>query len=124
MKTYKQKVLPEVVEWVKMQGFEEVKANIDGIKNPIGYKRKRDDDFFTPDITGFSFADKSYFEVVTKVPRPTRLITKLILLSTLAAQNSGKLFIIAPKGHYNFVRNLVAENNGIVAQVIKGDFIS
>ncbi|MEZ4905421.1 MAG: hypothetical protein R2822_28485 [Spirosomataceae bacterium] len=47
-----------------------------------------------------------------------RTISKLRLLSTLAAAKSGKLFLMAPRGHFNFAKDLIAQHQ-IHAEVIK-----
>jgi hypothetical protein len=123
MNTHKQELLPSVVRWAKTQGYENIKANLDGYTKPKTYKREVDADDFTPDATGFNFSEKSYFEIIFKTDSPLRLITKLKLLSQLAAINAGKLFVIAPKGHVSFAQKLVNTNN-ITATVIRADAIS
>lgn len=121
--THKQEILPNVVKWAKTQGYDNIKANLEGFIKPKTYKREADKDNFTPDATGLNFSEKSYFEIIFKTDTPLRLITKLKLLSQLAAINAGTLYVIAPKGHVSFAQKLVNINN-ITATVIKADAIS
>lgn len=118
MNITKQEYYPVMVKWVESNGFERIRANIKGFEKPIAYEKQSDSDKFTPDATGYLMFEKSYFEIVLKTDDTERLATKLKLMSLLAAQRGGKLYVIAPKGHYLFGRKILKENN-IYGTVVK-----
>ena len=117
----KQDYIPSVISWAEAHGFEEIRANLpddDDFETPIGYERQQDDEAFIPDVTGKTFGDKSYFEVILKTDNTSRLVSKLKLISVLAGRRGGKLYMMAPKGHYQFAKDL-ASSNHIGAELIK-----
>lgn len=116
----KQAYIPQVINWAKAQGFEDIKANLpenDDFESPISYGRQQDDEEFIPDVTGKHFHEKSYFEVILKTNRTSRLISKLKLMSVLATRNEGRLYLMAPKGHLQFAKGIARESQ-VVAQVV------
>ncbi|MEI7586130.1 hypothetical protein [Runella sp.] len=108
----------EVVKWLKKRGFEEIRANVEGYETPIGYALQSDEEKYIPDVTGRLFSENSYFEVVLKTDKVSRTISKLRLLSTLAAAKGGKLFLMTPRGHFNFAKDIALQHQ-IHAEVIK-----
>jgi len=114
----KEAYILEVVKYLKGRGFQDIKANVEGYETPVGYSLKTDEQKYIPDVTARQFAENSYFEVVLKTEPVSRTISKLRLLSTLAAAKSGKLFLMAPRGHFNFAKDMIAQHQ-IHAEVIK-----
>ncbi|MDF7821439.1 hypothetical protein P1X15_27710 [Runella sp. MFBS21] len=114
----KDSYIPKVVEWVKRKGYEQIKANLEGFEVPIAYERQNDDERFIPDVTAKLLYEKSYFEVVLKTDNPDRVVSKLRLLSMLASQKGGRLFMMAPSGHLNFVKELALKHS-ISGEVVK-----
>ncbi|WP_460639347.1 hypothetical protein [Larkinella harenae] len=109
----KQPYISQVITWVQSQGFESIKANLpenEAFEAPSGYGRQQDDEEFVPDVTGKQFHEKSYFEVILKTHNVNRLVSKLKLMSVLAARNEGHLYLMAPKGHYQFAKKLNKEH--------------
>ncbi|MGA0560049.1 hypothetical protein ACO2Q8_25535 [Larkinella sp. VNQ87] len=116
----KQAYIPQVITWARAQGFEDIKANLpenDDFESPISYGRQQDDEEFIPDVTGKQFHEKSYFEVILKTSRTSRLISKLKLMSVLATRKEGKLYLMVPKGHLQFAKEIAKESQ-VVAQVV------
>ncbi|GAB3998111.1 hypothetical protein GCM10028807_44930 [Spirosoma daeguense] len=113
----KQAYIEQVANWARIRGFVDIKANIEGFPKPGGYGRKQDGQSFIPDVTGSQFDHKSYFEVVLKTNNVDELLSKLKLLSQLAALNGGQLYLMAPKGHMPFTKNLIADSR-ITAELV------
>ena len=114
----KEAYILDVVKWIEKRGFEEIKANVEGYETPVGYALNTDEEKYIPDVTGRLFSENSYFEVVLKTDKVSRTISKLRLLSTLAAAKGGKLFLMTPRGHFNFAKDIAAQHQ-IHAEVIK-----
>lgn len=117
----KQDYIPSVIAWAEAHGFEDIRANLpddDDFETPIGYERQQDEEAFVPDVTGKTFGDKSYFEVILKTNKTRRLISKLKLISVLASRRGGKLYLMAPRGHYQFAKDL-SDDNQLGAELIK-----
>lgn len=117
----KQAYISEVIDWAKARGFDEIRADLpdnDAFETPIRYERVQDDEPFTPDVTGKLLGGKSYFEVILKTSKTNRLISKLKLISLLASRRDGKLYLMAPKGHYQFAED-IRRNYQLTAEVVK-----
>ncbi|MEZ4905917.1 MAG: hypothetical protein R2822_31205 [Spirosomataceae bacterium] len=113
--------IPKVIDWAGARGFEEIRAALpdnDEYEKPISYDRQTDDQSFVPDVTGKLMHEKSYFEVVMKTDKIDRLISKLKLMSVLAARREGNLYVMAPRGHYQFAKEIVYENQ-ITAELVR-----
>ena len=117
----KEDYIPKAIAWAESHGFEEIKANLpddDDFETPIGYERQQDDQEFIPDVTGKVLSEKFYFEVILKTNKTRRLVSKLKLMSVLAGRRGGKLYMMAPRGHYQFARDLM-DDNTIIADLVK-----
>ncbi|WP_338877057.1 hypothetical protein WBJ53_15485 [Spirosoma sp. SC4-14] len=117
----KQTYFPEVINWAQEHGFDEIRANLpdnNTYETPIRYERVQDDVAFTPDVTGKSFSNKSYFEVILKTDKIQRLLSKLKLISLLASRQKGKLYLMVPKGHFQFARNM-CRTHRLRAELVK-----
>ncbi|MFD2933142.1 hypothetical protein [Spirosoma flavum] len=115
----KEAYITKVVEWVRVRGYNDIRANTEGYQTPISYGRQQDSEQFIPDVTGKQFDQESYFEVIlkTNAADASHLLSKLKLLSQLAAVKGGKLFLMSPRGHRSFAKEVLVETN-IVAEVI------
>ncbi|WP_420149221.1 hypothetical protein [Spirosoma sp.] len=118
----KQAYIPKVVDWARIRGYSNIKANAEGYSIPGSYGRQGDGESFIPDVTGQQFDRKSYFEVILKTKDTEYLTVKLKLLYQLALLNGGQLFLMAPKGHSTFAKAM-ADNNRITAEIIVLDEI-
>ncbi|GAB3182006.1 hypothetical protein [Telluribacter humicola] len=110
--------IPQVITWAKSHGFENIKANIDGYEKPVSYERSQDSQKFTPDVTAVNMYNKHYLEVAMKSDANRGSISKWQLLSELAGLKGGKLYLMAPRGHVRFAREMVTQYK-IQAEVVQ-----
>jgi len=110
-------IIEAIEKVVNPKGYEGIRANVDEYETPSKLQRK-DDSAFIPDITGVKAGRKSYFEVAVKTDVVQEAITKWKLLSSLARMHNGKLYLIAPKGHYTFTMKLVKDHS-ISATIVR-----
>ena len=110
--------IENVVKWAQSHGFKEIRANIEGYETPKSYERTQDNQVFTPDVTGVNMFNKHYLEVSMKTDKLMKDISKWKLLSELASMKGGKLYLMAPRGHVRYTRDIVSQHN-IPAEVIK-----
>ena len=107
------------IQWAKKNGFSNLKANIetDDYDVPAGFTRTGEDAAYIPDLSGTKRGGKNYIEIALKTEAGDRQVSKYKLLSTMAGMKSGKLYLLAPKGHKAFVDKMVKQYN-INADVI------
>lgn len=98
----------KAIDWVKQRGFTDIKADIADFESPTKFTKK-DGETFAPLITCKKAYKKNYVEIATKTENPQRAISKWKLLSILAAMKEGTLYLLAPKGHITYVRQLVKQ---------------
>jgi hypothetical protein len=116
----KEAFIPMVVKWAKAHGFKEIQANLEGYEMPKSYERAADNTKFTPDVTGVNMFNRHYLEVSVKTDQMRAYISKWKLLSELANMKGAKLYLMAPRGHVRFTREIV-DQYGIPAEVVKID---
>ncbi|WP_428656048.1 hypothetical protein [Runella sp.] len=111
--------IPKVIEWVKRNGFEQIRANLEGYEMPIAYEPTNSHERLIPDVTAKLLFEKSYFEVVVRTKEVDKTALKLQLLSILASYKGGQLYLMAPQGHYNFAKTLLLKNtiNGKIVKI-------
>lgn len=114
----KQGIIPSVIKWAQSHGFQDIRANMEGYETPKSYERTHDKQVFTPDVTGFNMFNKHYLEVSMKTDKLMKDISKWKLLSELASMKGGKLYLMAPRGHVRYTRDVINQYN-IPAEVIK-----
>ncbi|TDB64466.1 hypothetical protein [Arundinibacter roseus] len=114
----KDPIIVSVVKWAQSHGFKDICANIEGYETPKSYERTQDKQVFTPDVTGVNMFNKHYLEVSMKTDKLMKDISKWKLLSELASMKGGKLYLMAPRGHVRFTRDVITQHN-IPAEVIK-----
>ena len=105
------------VKWAKKNGFSKIKANFEEYETPAGFTPVGASDAYIPDISGMRLGGKSYVEIGLKGQEGGDQVSKWKLLSTMAAMKSGKLFLLAPKGHKAYVDKIVKQYN-ISADVV------
>jgi hypothetical protein len=110
--------ISSVISWAESHGFNNVRANIEGYEKPVSYERANDNLVFTPDVTAVNMYIKHYLEVAVKTDTNQRSISKWKLLSELAGMKGGKLYLMAPRGHVRFARDIVTQHN-IQAEVVQ-----
>lgn len=111
-------VLANVIENVKKQGYENIRADLSEYEAPHQLIGKTNDINFTPDVTAEKNEGKAYFEIATKVDQPNELINKWKLLEMLAQMKNGKFQIFVPHGHMKFTQELIKDHN-INAELVK-----
>jgi hypothetical protein len=116
----KESFIPLVVKWAQAHGFKEIQANIEGYETPKSYERAADNLKFTPDVTGVNMFNRHYLEVSMKTDQLRGSISKWKLLSELAGMKGAKLYLMAPRGHVRFTREVIEQYN-IPAEVVKID---
>ncbi|MEQ8582879.1 MAG: hypothetical protein RIC30_11925 [Marinoscillum sp.] len=117
-KTSYEELLSSVIENIKKQGYENIRADLSEYESPYQLIGQTKDVNFTPDVTATKNDGKAYFEISTKVDNPNDLINKWKLLETLATMKRGKFQIFVPHGHMKFTQELVKDYN-INAEVRK-----
>jgi len=113
----KQAYIQKVVDWARIRGYTDIKANAEGYLMPGTYGRQQDGEAFVPDVTGQQFDQKSYFEVVLKTKDTEYLTVKLKLLHQLAQLNGGQLFLMTLKGHSLFAK-AIADTSRVKAEIV------
>ena len=116
----KEVFIPQVIKWAKAHGFKEIQANMEGYEIPKSYERAADNERFVPDVTGVSMFIRHYLEVSMKTDQLRGSISKWKLLSELANMKGAKLYLLAPRGHVRFTKELIEQYN-IPAEVVKLD---
>jgi hypothetical protein len=116
----KESFIPQVVKWAKAHGFKEIQANMEGYETPKSYERAADNARFIPDVTGVYMFNRHYLEVSMKTDQLRGSISKWKLLSELAGMKGAKLYLLAPRGHVRFTREMTELYN-IPAEIVRLD---
>ncbi|WP_258097190.1 hypothetical protein [Marinoscillum pacificum] len=111
-------VLANVIEKVRKQGYDNIRADLSDYDSPHQLIGKTNNVNFTPDVTATKNEGKAYFEISTKMDNPNELINKWKLLETLASMKNGTFQIYVPHGHMKFTQELVKDHN-IRAEIVK-----
>lgn len=117
MKEKNTELYEKALHWAKKNGFSNIKANTDDFETPAGFTRKGESEAFIPDLSGNRLGGKSYVEIALKTEVNDEQVSKYKLLSTMAGIKSGKLYLLAPKGHKAYVDKMVKQFN-ISADVV------
>ncbi|MDX1683660.1 MAG: hypothetical protein R3275_00405 [Saprospiraceae bacterium] len=113
----KDKYIDKAIEWAKSRIAQTIRVNSEGYDEPKSFVNQTKDKVVMPDLTYTTRGgSKHYSEIALKTDKAQDLVTKWKFLSQLAQMKSGKLHLLAPKGHLMFTRNLVKKYN-IEAQV-------
>lgn len=108
----KQNYFSKAVKWVEKKSISSMRAKADGYDEPKSFLNKRTQESVQPDL---SFTTKSgakhYTDIALKSEQKQKLVTRWKLLSLMASMNSGKLHLLAPRGHKMFTKRLVDQYN-------------
>ena len=108
----KQDYIDKAINWISKKQTISIKAKLDSYEPPKIFTNKNTGEEIQAD---FSFitqgGSKSYTEIALKSEMPRKLVTRWKLLSLMASMKSGKLYLLAPKGHKMFTKNLVDTYN-------------
>ncbi|WP_421879338.1 hypothetical protein [Marinoscillum sp.] len=111
-------VLANVIDKVKKQGYDNIRADLSDYEAPHQLIGKTNNVNFTPDVTATKNEGKAYFEISTKMDDPNDLVNKWKLLETLANMKNGTFQIYVPHGHMKFTQELIKDHN-IHAELLK-----
>lgn len=117
-KTSYEELVSTVIEEIKKQGYDNIRADLSDYEAPHQLVGKTNDVNFTPDVTATKNEGKAYFEISSKTDNPNDLINKWKLLETLAAMKNGIFKIFVPHGHMKFTQELI-KNHNIHAELVK-----
>jgi hypothetical protein len=108
-----EKILTSITSYLKKKGYENIRVQgMDEYDNPAHITRMGADEAFTPDLTARRNGAKHYFEVVNYSKNDKDLvISKWMILSTLAKQLRGKLHLMVPHGQMSYTNRIVQSNN-------------
>jgi Holliday junction resolvase len=109
-KSKTEKIYQKVNKWLTKRGFQNIKANVEGYETPTGFQQRGADDLVIPDITASTQDSKYYFEIAVKPSQKTKiqqLVSKWKLLSLLANNKGGKLYLMAPYGNKSFAQRII-----------------
>ena len=114
-----EKNIATIANYLEEKGYENIRAQmLEDYKEPAELKRMGEEESFKPDLTARRNDSKYFFEIVD-YPQSDKdlVVTKWMLLSTLAKQRTGELFLMVPHGKLNFT-NRIVKNYGIDAHVL------
>lgn len=117
-KTSYDELLSSVIEKIKKQGYDNIRADLSEYESPYQLIGQTKDVNFTPDVTATKNEGKAYFEISNKMENPNDLINKWKLLETLANMKGGDFKIFVPHGHMKFTQELIKAHN-IHAELLK-----
>jgi hypothetical protein len=107
------KILHSIASYLQKKGYENIRVQgIDAYKDPAHITRKGAGESFTPDLTARKDGGKHYFEVVNYHKNDKNLVvSKWMILATLAKQLSGKLHLMVPHGQMSYTKRILQSNN-------------
>jgi hypothetical protein len=119
-----EQMVSTVAQYLENKGFEGIRAQaIDTYEDPAELTRKDSQFSFTPDLTASINGSKHYFEIVDYPQKDQELIvSKWMLLSTLASHRDGHFSLIVPFGKMNFTKRILKDYK-IQADVIPAQTI-
>ncbi|MBX2842368.1 MAG: hypothetical protein KTR26_11400 [Flammeovirgaceae bacterium] len=114
-----QKLLEKAISNIKKTGFDEIKADFEGMELPAKLVNRSTEQVFIPDATAKNRNGiKAYFEISCKVTDTEPLVSKWKLIDTLAKMKEGIFKIFVPSGTMRFTQELITQHN-INATLVK-----
>lgn len=108
----KSEYIDKAINWAESKGYFNIKADKEGYEDPKSFKRKSSDTDVAPDLTFSSpRGGKHYCVIAMKSDDKESLVTRWKFLSTLAHMKSGKLHLLAPRGHKSFTDGILDDYN-------------
>jgi hypothetical protein len=101
--------LEKSINHLENNGFENIKADVDGYETPKTYLRKGTDSKITPDIVAEKNGQKHVFDISLKSEKPTLLKSKWLFLEALSKIESSSFRVITTRGHYKFTDSMLAD---------------
>ncbi|HMC01191.1 MAG TPA: hypothetical protein VKN14_09170 [Flavobacteriaceae bacterium] len=103
--------LNDSLTYLKQQGFENIKADIEGYETPKSYSKVGTDIVITPDIVAEKEGKKHIFDIGLKSTKPNLLKSKWLFLNTLSNLKSHHFKLITTRGHYKFTNEMLSNIN-------------
>jgi len=107
------------VAYLKLHGFENIKADVEGYETPKSYSKVGSDISITPDIVAEKEGRKHIFELGLKSSKPNLLKSKWLFLNTLSNLKSNHFRLITTRGHYKFTNKILQDINLSDKKLIK-----
>ncbi|MFD1553816.1 hypothetical protein DNU06_09490 [Putridiphycobacter roseus] len=102
-------ILLKSVTYLKNGGFEDIKADVEGLETPKSYTKQSDQSSITPDLVAFKNGRKYYFEISQKSENPEDLKTKWRFLDVFTRAKNHNFKIITTRGHYKFTDDMLGD---------------
>ncbi len=99
------------IHYLEANGFENIKADIEGYESPKSYLKKGSDTKLTPDIVATKNGKKYFFDISMKSEEPKLLKSKWLFLDTMSRLKHDRFRIITTKGHYKFTDMMLEDIN-------------
>lgn len=104
-------ILEKSINHLESNGFENIKADLEGHEAPKSFIRKETGNKITPDIVAIKNGRKYFFDISLKSAKPRLLKSKWLFLDTLSRMNSNRFKIITTRGHYKFTDTMLEDIN-------------
>lgn len=104
-------LIEKTIEYLKGQGYDNIKADIQGYESPKSFKMKSKGIELTPDIVAESNGKVQYVEVGIKTDDTSLLKTKWKFLDTISQIKNRGFRIVSHHGHYGFTDQIIDEIN-------------
>lgn len=104
-------VLLTSVSYLQNSGYEDIKANVEGLELPKSYTKKSDNSIITPDIVAYKNGRKYYFEIGQKSDEPNLLKTKWRFIEVISRAKNDQFKIITTRGNYKFTDDMLKDLN-------------
>ena len=106
-----QALIQKTIDYLEGNGFDNIKADIEGCETPKSFTMITEGIGITPDIVAENNGRVQYIEVGLKSEDKRLLKTKWKLLKTWAEMKNRTYRVIAHKGSYTFSDKLMSEIN-------------
>ena len=111
----RERIIEAAINLLKTEGFNKIKANLEGFEKPVKLLSDRNVQYYYPDIT--ACYDNAIFifdiELTTKVKAD-----KLKLFPDYVLENKGKFFILTPENITSAISVLLSQMN-IEAEIVE-----
>ncbi|WP_027419611.1 hypothetical protein [Crocinitomix catalasitica] len=104
-------ILLKSVNYLENDGYEDIKADVEGLETPKSYTKQSDKSTITPDIVAFKNGRKHYFEISQKSDKPNQLKTKWRFLDVYTRAKNHNFKIITTRGNYKFTQEMLSDLN-------------
>lgn len=101
--------LEKSINHLESNGYENIKADIEGYETPKTYLRKGSDSKITPDIVAEKNGRDHFFDISLKSEKPMLLKSKWLFLEALSKLKSSSFRVITTHGHYKFTDSMLAD---------------